>query len=67
MTNDTWITIQELFEQYKVKPSTQAHLRRKGQIPFSKVNKMIRYNVDKINQWLEDANVAEVKDEKLSH
>ena len=44
-----------------ISQSTQAKLRMKGEIPFSKIsNKFIRYDSKQLDKWLEDHAVVTV-------
>lgn len=50
-----WLTPDELFEEYRISTSTQAKLRMKNKIPFSKIGaKFIRYDRNAIDKWLEN-------------
>ena len=56
--SNRWLDIEQLEEIYRIKKSSQALLRMRKQIPFSKINRMIRYSTDEIEKWLEDAKVT---------
>jgi len=56
--NKIWITPLQLEADYSFSRSRQARLRIENKIPYSKVGNYIRYNVEAINQWLEDAKVC---------
>ena len=63
MDNNTnknlWLSPQDLFNEYGLKLSTQAKLRMNKKIPYSKIGaKIVRYNREKINTWLEAAEVS---------
>lgn len=48
------ITPKQFAIDYGIAESTQAKLRMKGEIPFSKIgNKFVRYNRDDIEAWFE--------------
>jgi hypothetical protein len=60
-----WLSPQDLAKPSPVglgiSESTQAKLRMKGEIPFSKIsNKFIRYDSRQIDKWLEDHAVVSV-------
>ena len=57
-TQKEWLTPLELQEEYGFSKSTQAKMRMKKTIPFSKVGNYIRYSRTAIDQWLEDAKVS---------
>ncbi len=48
------ITPKQFAIDYGIAESTQAKLRMRGEIPFSKIgNKFVRYNRDDIEAWFE--------------
>ena len=47
-----WLSPQELYMEFGFSLSTQAKYRQRREIPYSKVGKYIRYNRERINQWL---------------
>ena len=50
-----WLNPSELFEEYGFSKSTQAKMRMKGLMPFSKIgSKYIRYDRVAIDKWLEE-------------
>ena len=53
-----WLSPLELEEEFGIKRSTQNKMRMKKIIPYSKLGKFVRYSRIKINQMLEDAEVA---------
>ena len=53
-----WLTPDELYEEYKFSKSSQAKMRMKRMIPFSKIGRYIRYSRDEINKWLKTNRVA---------
>lgn len=54
-----WLTPEELESTYKIKESTQAKMRMKKQIPFSKIGgKFIRYDRLEIDKWLDKHKVV---------
>ena len=55
-----WLTPEELYEKIRISQSTQAKMRMKNLIPYSKIaGKFIRYDLIKIDEWLEKNNVSE--------
>lgn len=49
-----WLTPQELEVEYALKEKTIVHYRAANKIPFSKIGtKLIRYDREKIDKWLE--------------
>lgn len=48
-----WFTPKGLEDNYEIKKSTQAKMRMRGKIPFSKIGKFIRYDRLEIDKWLE--------------
>jgi len=52
-----WLNPKELEVEYSFSKSTQAKMRMKRQIPFSKVNSMIRYDRYEIDEWIESNKV----------
>lgn len=57
-TKKRWLTIQGLEDMYDFKESTQAKLRMRKMIPFSKVGNFIRYDVIEIDKWLENNKIV---------
>jgi predicted DNA-binding transcriptional regulator AlpA len=54
-----WLSPDELENEFGIKKSTQAKLRMKRAIPYSKIGtKIVRYSRSKINDWLYDAEVV---------
>jgi len=53
-----WLTPKGLENVYELKESTQAKMRMKKSIPFSKVGKFIRYDTIEIDKWLENNKVV---------
>lgn len=54
-----WLNPPELEAHYGISISTQAKMRMKKSIPFSKIGqKFIRYDVHKIDKWLEEHEVV---------
>lgn len=53
-----WLTPTEFAEEFGISKSTQAKMRMKGTIPFSKVGNFVRYSREVIHKWLEDAKVG---------
>ncbi len=59
MNQNQWLTPEDVENEFKISRSTQAKLRMNKKIPYSKIGgKIVRYNREKINQWLNDAEVA---------
>lgn len=55
-----WLTPEELYEKISISESTQAKMRMKKLIPYSKIGgKFIRYDLIKIDEWLEKHDVTE--------
>jgi len=53
-----WLTPKDLEDEYGIKQSTQAKMRMKKSIPFSKIGqKFIRYDRHKIDLWFEEHEV----------
>ena len=58
-TQNRWLTPQDLEDEYRIKQSTQAKMRMKRTIQFSKIGqKFIRYDRHKIDLWLEENEVV---------
>ena len=54
-----WLSPEELEVEFGIKRSTQNKMRMRKAIPYSKIGaKVVRYNRDRINQWLSDAKVV---------
>ena len=54
-----WLSPEDLEKEFGIKKSTQAKLRMKKIIPYSKIGtKIVRYNRNDIDQWLTDAKIA---------
>jgi len=53
-----WMNPDKLHKDYFISKSTQAKLRMKKQIPFSKIGSMVFYSRKEINEWLSDHKVA---------
>ncbi len=49
-----WLTPQEFEKVYGIKTSTQAKMRMKRRLPFSKFGKFIFYNREEIDQHLKN-------------
>ena len=49
------ITIQELSELLKVKPKTLYQWAELGNIPCTKLNGCLRFNLDDIEAWVKDS------------
>ena len=53
-----WMNPDKLFEDYFISKSTQAKLRMKKLIPYSKIGSMVFYSRTLIDQWLLDHKVV---------
>ncbi len=54
-----WLSPEELEVEFGIKKSTQNKMRMHKKIPYSKIGaKVVRYNRERINQWLSDAKVV---------
>ncbi len=54
-----WFDPDTMESEFGIKKSTQAKLRMRKEIPYSKIGKkLIKYNRAKINDWLEAAGVV---------
>lgn len=61
MKEKRWLTPTELEVEYSISTSTQAKMRAKRQIPFSKIgSKYIRYDRKLVDKWLESHNIVEI-------
>ena len=58
MPDKQWLTIDDVVREFGISKSTQAKLRMKRKIPFSKVGRMVRYRRDKLDNWLNAAEVS---------
>lgn len=56
--NKSWLTPNDIEEEYKFSKSRQARLRMERKIPFSKIGSYIRYNREAIDKWLNEAAVV---------
>lgn len=60
MENQRWLSPKDVAKPtieggFGIALSTQARMRMKGQIPFSKIGgKFIRYDREQLNKWLEN-------------
>jgi len=52
-----WLSPDDLFKEFGIGLSNQQKLRTNRKIPFSKVGRYIRYDLNKINQWLENNSI----------
>jgi len=57
-TAKTWLTPDDLQNEYGVSKIRQGALRSKKMIPFSKRGRYIRYKREDIDQWFESAKVC---------
>ncbi len=53
-----WWTPMDLELELGIKISTQNKMRMSKRIAYSKIGQKVFYNREKINQWLEDAEVS---------
>ena len=54
-----WLSPEELETEFGIKRSTQNKMRMRRTIPYSKIGaKVVRYNRERINQWLHNAKVV---------
>lgn len=53
-----WWTPMDLEQELGIKISTQNKMRMSKKIPYSKIGQKVFYNREKINQWLNDAEVS---------
>lgn len=56
-----WMKPLDLEEEFDIKMNNQAQMRSKKKIPFSKVGGYIFYDRIKIDKWLEDNDMGDVK------
>ncbi len=60
-----WISPETLLQDYGIKLALQAKLRSEKKIPYSKLGtKIIFYNRDKIDKWLESKDVEMLEEDK---
>ncbi|WP_148799676.1 helix-turn-helix domain-containing protein [Campylobacter concisus] len=45
-----WLTPKDVVQEYGISINTQAKYRMRGLIPFSKINKIIRYDRTKLDE-----------------
>lgn len=57
-TTNLWMNPQDLHSEFGISTSTQNKLRMKKTIPFSKIGNKIFYSREKINAWIENAEVS---------
>ncbi len=60
-----WLSTSDMEKEppvgFSIPKQTQAKMRMQGRIPYSKIgNKMIRYDREQINKWLEDHAIVSV-------
>jgi len=53
-----WLTPDELEKEYGITKSTQAKKRMNGRLPYSKLGQLVRYDRNKIDELLENAEVV---------
>ena len=52
--NKRWLTPSDFEKEFAIPRNSQCNLRSKKRIPYSKIGGYIRYDRDKINDWLEN-------------
>ncbi len=57
LLQNRWISPKRFEEELEIKVSTQNKLRMSGKLPYSKFGKFVRYDRNKIDQMLENAEV----------
>jgi len=53
-----WMSIEDFRLQFGISKPTQARLRKNGNLPYSKIGKVIRYDRILIDKYFEDHRVA---------
>lgn len=53
-----WLNTKEVAEEYGIAINTQAQYRMRGAIPYSKINRIIRYDRLKLDEWLEKHSIS---------
>jgi len=53
-----WMNPDKLHQDYFISKSTQAKLRMKKRIPYSKIGSMVFYSRSEINEWLKNHKVV---------
>jgi excisionase family DNA binding protein len=54
----TWLTIEQMIQEYGISKRNQERLRQEKLIPYSKIGRLVRYNRMDIDQWLMNHKVA---------
>lgn len=55
---NTWLTIEQMIQEYGISKRNQERLRQEKLIPYSKIGRLVRYNRIDIDQWLMSHKVA---------
>ena len=53
-----WMSIDDFRLQFGISKATQARLRKTGNLPYSKIGKVVRYDRLLIDKYFEDHRVA---------
>ena len=61
MDKDTYITVKELCEIYKFKSSKAYGLVQKEQIPHYRIDKLIRFKLSEVEEWMESNKVEPIE------
>ncbi|GMT42707.1 MAG: hypothetical protein IEMM0002_1118 [bacterium] len=61
-----WLTIKEVCRIYKIKKSTLYVWANTGKIPCYKVNGLLRFKKEEIDEWLSNHKVTQPGIEKIS-
>ena len=56
-----WLSPKRFFYEHEISIDTQAQLRMKQKIPYSKIGKFIRYDSKKIDIWWENHEIVGLK------
>lgn len=55
---NTWLTPEQLTNEYGISKRNQERLRQEKIIPYSKIGRLVRYNRSEIEQWFISHKVA---------
>ena len=61
MQDKKFLTINELAEMLNVKTSWVRRAVFEKRIPFKKMNRLVRFEIEAINQWINETEVKEAK------
>ena len=61
MDKDTYITIKEFCKIYKFKSSKAYGLVQKEQIPHYRIDKLIRFKLSEVEEWMESNKVEPIE------